>query len=118
MSAFAGKADMAYVTACCFWSKADIARLARCAERTGHICRCYCALAPENCTTLAHVAVSATIVRPESSGEPGSATPPRLDMRSLIFASAIARFTSSLSKVMISAGVPFGAQRPLQALAR
>src|ERR1700730_2920351 len=51
-------------------------------------------------------------------GEPGRATPPRLAMRSLIFASAIARFTSLLSNVMISGGVPFGAQRPLQASAR
>src|SRR5262249_31431970 len=74
--------------------------------------------APEKCTTLAHFSVSTAIVRPSSSGEPGSATPPRLAMRSLIFGSAMARFPSLLSRVMISGGVAFGAHRPFQALAR
>lgn len=74
-------------------------------------------LAPENLTTLAHLAVSSAMKRPNSAGVAAATVPPRSTSRDLNFGSARPALISRLSLSMISAGVPLGAPMPNQALA-
>src|SRR6202040_760300 len=74
-------------------------------------------LAPENLTTLPHLSVSSTTSLPKSAGEPPINEAP--SSANLDFVLGLARIVliSLFSLSMISAGVPFGAPTPYQALA-
>ena len=73
---------------------------------------------PADLITLAHFAMSSAIILPNSAGViGGSGVAPRSTSRFLIVASETAALICLLSVAMISAGVPFGAPMPIQALA-
>src|SRR5262245_64466874 len=76
----------------------------------------YSALAPENLITLAHLSVSSARRLVYSLGDSASTSPPSSAKRALIVGSARAALISRLRVSMISAGVPFGAPIPAQAL--
>src|SRR5262249_33765851 len=66
--------------------------------------------------TLAHFSVSSAISLPKSAGEPRIRIPPRSASRALSLGSERPALISLLSFSTMSAGVPFGALTPYQAL--
>src|SRR5215831_12797768 len=63
--------------------------------------------------TLPHFSVSSAISLPNWTGDPGNGVPPRSARRAFILGSSRAALTSLLSLSTISAGMAFGAPRPV-----
>src|SRR3954454_2602923 len=76
-----------------------------------------CGLGCERLITFAHLSISSARMLLNSAGEPVTGAPPVSAMRALICGSANAAFTVLFSVAMTSVAVPFGAPRPVTALA-
>src|SRR6516225_1335318 len=81
------------------------------------LCEDHSGLRLANFTTFPHFAVSAATKAPNSDGAPGNALPPSSIKRVLILGSARLALASSLSRLMIAAGVFAGAPMPIHWLA-
>src|SRR5262249_48866376 len=75
------------------------------------------AFAPENLTTLAHLAISSAMRLSKSPAEPAIATPPRSVSLAFNLGSARQALISVFSLATIAAGGLLGAPTPNQALA-